>query len=219
MMLPKLQFACDHSDLAAALKDAKRVGDAVDILEAGTVLLLQEGRKAIQCLRAMFPEKCISADPKCADAGGVVAKNVSSAGADVMTVICAASLDTMKAAAAWVGEIQIELFGDWTFAQAEEWKKAGITQVIYHQSRDGAAAKKGWGASDLEKVKRLAAMGFRVSVTGGITVDSLALFEGIPVYAFIVGRAISGQQDPWQAALDFQTEIKRIWGKSLRDTE
>ena len=211
MAVPKLQLACDHTDLPSALADAGKVGNVVDILEAGTILLLQEGRKAIQCLRAMFPDKIIVADPKCADAGAVVAANCSSAGADFMTVICAASLPTMQAAAKEVKEVQIELFGDWTFEQAEAWLDAGISQVIYHQSRDALAAGGGWGEKDLEKICRLADMGFGVSVTGGLKPETLRLFEGVNVYAFIAGRAISGQPDPVKAASDFQKEIHRIW--------
>lgn len=77
MSIPKLQIACDHSDLAGALADIKKVGDVVDIIEAGTILLLQEGAQVLRCFRAMYPEKLIVADTKCADAGGTVAKTAS----------------------------------------------------------------------------------------------------------------------------------------------
>ena len=99
MSLPKLQIACDHSELSSALADVKHVGDVVDIIEAGTILLLQEGEKVLRYFRALYPDKKIVADTKCADAGGTVAKNCADAGADYMTVICAATIPTMKAAA------------------------------------------------------------------------------------------------------------------------
>lgn len=76
MSLPKLQIACDHNDLASALADIKAVGDVVDIIEAGTILLLQDGAEVVRCFRALYPDKLIVADPKCADAGGTVAKNL-----------------------------------------------------------------------------------------------------------------------------------------------
>ncbi len=44
-----------------------------------------------------------------------------------MTVICCASLATMEAAQTQVKQIQIELYGDWTFEQAEKWLKLGIS--------------------------------------------------------------------------------------------
>ena len=213
MTKPNLQIALDHSDLPSALKDVKNVGDIVDILEVGTILILQEGDEAIKCIRAMYPNKTIVADTKCADAGGTVAQNVAKAGADWMTAICAATIPTMKAAAKEVKDLQIELYGDWTYEQAKDWLDAGISQAIYHQSRDALLAGETWGQKDLDKVKKLIDMGFRVSVTGGLNVETLKLFSGLPVYTFITGRGITSADDPAQAARDFQEELTRIWGQ------
>lgn len=213
MTRPNLQIACDHSDLPSALADIKNVGDVVDIIEAGTILLLQTGDTTIKSFRALFPYKKIVADTKCADAGTTVARNCANAGADWMTVICAATIPTMKAAAKEISEVQVELYGDWTYEQAQQWLDAGISQAIYHQSRDALLAGETWGEKDLTKVKKLIDMGFRVSVTGGLNVDTLKLFEGIDVYTFITGRGITAAENPRQAALDFMAEIKRIWGE------
>lgn len=213
MRIPKLQIALDHNELEHALADAVNVGEIVDIVEVGTILCLQEGKKAISCMRSLFPEKIIVADTKCADAGGTVAKNVSDAGADFMTVICCATLATMKAAKKEVKELQVELYGDWTFEQAQQWREAGIKQAIYHQSRDALIAGETWGKKDLNKVKKLIEMGFDVSVTGGLTVDTLSLFKGIQVYTFIAGRGITAADEPEKAARAFKNEIHRIWGE------
>ena len=212
MSLPKLQIACDHNDLASALADIKAVGDVVDIIEAGTILLLQDGAEVVRCFRALYPDKLIVADPKCADAGGTVAKNLKEAGANFMTCICSATIPTMKAAAKEVDEVQVELYGDWTYDQAQAWLDAGIHQAIYHQSRDALLAGETWGEKDLTKVKKLVDMGFKVSVTGGLKVEILDLFKGVEVYTFIAGRGITQAEDPKQAAIDFQNKIKEIWG-------
>jgi len=212
MTLPKLQIALDHNDLEGALADVFNVGDVVDIIEVGTILCLQEGSKAISCIRSIYPDKIIVADTKCADAGGTVAKNVSDAGADFMTVICCATIPTMQAAQKEVKELQVELYGDWTYEQAQQWRDIGIKQAIYHQSRDALLSGETWGEKDLTKVKKLIDMGFDVSVTGGLNVDTLKLFEGINVYNFIAGRGISAAENPKQAAQEFKDEIKRIWG-------
>ena len=121
MAIPNLQVALDHNRIEDALKDALAVGNEVDIIEAGTILLLNEGDKAIKCLRSAFPDKVIIADTKCADAGTTVAKNVALAGADWMTVICCATIPTMEAANKEVKSLQVELYGDWTFEQAQQW--------------------------------------------------------------------------------------------------
>nr|WP_284249908.1 3-keto-L-gulonate-6-phosphate decarboxylase UlaD [Tetragenococcus halophilus] len=212
MTRPNLQIACDHKDLPSALADIKSIGEIVDILEVGTILLLQEGKQPVECFRALYPEKTIVADPKCADAGSTVAKNCKEAGANWMTCICSATIPTMKAAAKEIDEIQVELYGDWTYVQAQQWLDAGISQVIYHQSRDALLAGETWGEKDLKKVQKLVDMGFRVSITGGLNIDTLKLFEGVDVYTFITGRGITQTESPKQAALDFKNEIKRIWG-------
>lgn len=213
-MKPNLQVALDNNTLESALKDVKAVGDIVDIVEAGTILILQEGDKAVKSLKALFPNKTVIADTKCADAGKTVGANMANAGADWMTCICSATIPTMTAAKdSGLKEIQVELYGDWTFEHAQAWMDAGITQVIYHQSRDAKFAGLSWGEKDLDKVKKLVDMGFRVSVTGGLNVDNLKLFEGVNVYTFIAGRAITQAEDPAKAATDFQNEIKRIWGE------
>ncbi|MBC2167456.1 3-keto-L-gulonate-6-phosphate decarboxylase UlaD [Listeria booriae] len=212
MALPKLQIALDNGVLSEALASISQVGDEVDVIEAGTILCLAEGMEAVRCLRALYPEKTILADTKCADAGGTVAKNCADAGADWMTVICCATIPTMQAALKEVRDLQVELYGDWTFELAAEWKQAGLTQVVYHQSRDALLAGETWGEKDLAKIRRLVEMGFKVSVTGGLEVETLPLFAGIDVFTFIAGRGIRDAVDPRQAAREFKAEIARIWG-------
>lgn len=219
MGLPNLQVALDHSDLKGAVKAAVSVGDVVDIIEAGTVCLLQVGSELVEVLRNLYPEKIIVADTKCADAGGTVAKNNAQRGADWMTCICSATIPTMEAALKAIkaergdrGEIQVELYGDWTYEHAQQWLDAGINQAIYHQSRDALLAGETWGQKDLDKVRKLTEMGFKVSVTGGLDVNTLELFRGIDVYTFIAGRGITEAENPAKAAQEFKDKIKEIWG-------
>ncbi len=58
---------------------------------------------------------------------------------------------------------------------------AGIDNNLY-QSRDALFAGATWTESDLNKIRRLIDMGFKVSATGGLTKDTLKVFEGIPIY-------------------------------------
>ena len=211
MSKPNLQIALDSQTLEEALETIREVGDVVDILEVGTVLCLQEGMKPVKAVRALYPEKTILADTKCADAGSTVAKNCKDAGANRMTVICCATIPTMEAANKEIDALQVELYGDWTFEQAEQWKKIGIEQVVYHQSRDALLSGETWGEKDLNKIKKLVEMGFKVSVTGGLDVNTLELFKGIDVYTFIAGRGIAKAENPRQAAIDFKEKINQIF--------
>lgn len=211
MSKPLLQIALDNNTLSDAIRSISLVGNEVDVIEAGTILCLAEGMEAVRCLRALYPNKTILADTKCADAGGTVAKNCADAGADWMTVICSATIPTMKAALKEVKDLQVELYGDWTFEHARQWKEAGLSQVVYHQSRDALLAGETWGDKDLDKIKKLAEMGFKVSVTGGLEKETVKLFKGINVYTFIAGRGIRDAVDPAQAAREFKEEIAKYW--------
>lgn len=211
-MKPLLQVALDNNTLSDALKSANSLGEVVDVVEAGTILCLQEGMEAVRCLRALFPNKIILADTKCADAGGTVAKNCKVAGANWMTVICSATIPTMKAALKEIDDLQVELYGDWTYEHAKQWKEAGLSQVVYHQSRDALLAGETWGKKDLDKVQGLIDMGFKVSVTGGLELDTLKLFKGMDIYCFIAGRSLRDAENPKEEAKKWQEEIKRIWG-------
>ncbi len=216
MSRPLLQLALDYTELQPALRDAALLRDNVDIIEAGTLLCLTEGLEAVRQLRKLCPNKIIVADWKVADAGETLAELAFNAGANWMTVICAAPLATVKkahqVALAKGGEIQIELFGNWTFDDARAWHKAGIRQAIYHRGRDAQASGQTWGEQDLARMKVLSDIGLELSITGGITPQDLPLFRNIKVKAFIAGRALSGAAHPQQVAQDFHTQIRDIWG-------
>lgn len=216
MSRPLLQLALDHTSLAAAQRDVARLQDHVDIVEAGTILCLAEGLNAIKALRAQCPEKILVADWKVADAGETLAQQAFNAGANWMTIICAAPLATVEkghqVARACGGEIQMELFGNWTFDDACAWYHTGVRQAIYHRGRDAQASGQQWGDADLARMKTLSDIGLALSITGGITPADLPLFKQINVKAFIAGRALTDADRPQQVAAEFHAQIRDIWG-------
>jgi 3-dehydro-L-gulonate-6-phosphate decarboxylase len=149
MSRPLLQLALDHTSLQAAQRDVALLQDHVDIVEAGTILCLTEGLNAVTALRAQCPQKIIVADWKVADAGETLAQQAFGAGANWMTIICAAPLATVEkghaVAQACGGEIQMELFGNWTLDDARAWYRTGVHQAIYHRGRDAQASGQQWG--------------------------------------------------------------------------
>lgn len=217
MTKPLLQLALDHTSLPEALEAVKVLHPYIDIIESGTILCVSEGMKAVRELRALYPDHILVCDLKVADAGEMLATEAFNAGADWMTVICAAPLATMasaqKVAAARNCEIQIELFGYWTIEDAKEWVKLGITQAIYHRGRDAQASGQTWGQKDLDLMKQLSDVGIQLSVTGGITPEDLHLFRDISVKAFIAGRALAQAPNPAAAAKAFHQSINEIWGE------
>ena len=217
-MLPLLQVALDNVTLEDAIESVKQYGHIIDIVEVGTILHVAEGVHATKTLREMYPDKILLDDIKGADAGTVLADLCFGAGADTMTAICCADVNTMIAMLK-VGksygpdkDVQVELYGDWTFEQAQSWLDNGLTQVVYHRSRDAELAGKTWGQSDLTKIGKLCDMGFKVTITGGLHATDLDLFKAYPIHCVIAGRSIRGAASPEAAALEFKAAIKRIWG-------
>lgn len=216
-MKPKLQIALDNTSLSQALDSIRDIGEYIDVIEVGTILHVAEGLEPVRCLRALYPEKIILADIKGADAGSLLAKQCFNAGATWMTVICCAEIPTMtgmlNVAKDYQDEkdVQIELYGDWTWEHAKMWKDAGLSQVVYHRSRDAQAAGKSWGEDDLKKIGKLCEMGFKVTVTGGLTIEDIRLFKEYPIYCFIAGRSIRDANCPKDAAIAFKEEISKYW--------
>ncbi|MFG1173142.1 3-keto-L-gulonate-6-phosphate decarboxylase UlaD [Erwiniaceae bacterium CAU 1747] len=215
--VPQLQLALDHTRLDAALDAADRLHQHVDIVEAGTLLCLSAGIEAVRQLRQRLPEKTLVADFKVADAGSTLAELAFEAGASWMTVICAAPLATFASAhdvaQRYQGEIQIELFGNWTMDDARSWRALGLRQAIYHRGRDAQAQGQRWSQQDLDAMKALSDLGFGLSVTGGITPQELPQFREIDVRAFIVGRALTESANALATAAEFHQAINHIWGK------
>ncbi len=216
--LPLLQVALDNTTLQDAIDNIKLYGEYIDIVEVGTILHVAEGVKATKKLRELYPTKILLDDIKGADAGKTLAELCFGAGADTMTAICSADINTMIAMKE-VGlkyskdkDVQVELYGDWTYEHAQTWLDSGITQVVYHRSRDAELAGKTWGPVDFEKIGKLCEMGFKVTITGGLKPEDLILFKDYPIHAVIGGRGIRNASDPAEAAKAFKSEIARIWG-------
>ena len=217
MTRPRLQIALDKTDLPSALAPLQRAVSEIDIIECGTVLILAEGLRAVREIRALFPDKAILADIRIAEAGKLLSQMAFEAGASLVSVVAGATMTTVRqvcaVAAAHGGEVQVELSEEWyDAAQARLWREAGVQHVIVKRSRDReAAGDLSWGAGDVARVDELAAMGFTVTITGGVTPADLRTFAGHPVGIVIAGRSIVAAADPLAAAAEMQRTIATIW--------
>lgn len=217
MALPLLQIALDNLTVEDAIASARSASEYIDVIEVGTILLASEGKRAIKEIRKAFPDKIIVADGKIADAGKVFAKMFFENGADYTTAICASENATMKELVSYSKEfgankeVQVEMTTNFTWEQVDSWKESGVPQVVWHRARDAQATGVKWGQKDIDTVKRLSEMGFKVTVTGGVEVADIKLFKDIPIFIFIAGRSIRDAKDPKAAAKEFKDEFKKYW--------
>ncbi|PSW58666.1 3-keto-L-gulonate-6-phosphate decarboxylase UlaD [Photobacterium leiognathi] len=214
MNKPMIQIALDQTCLDDAMAVAEKVQSYVDVIEVGTILAFAKGMNAVKTLRAQYPDHILVCDMKTTDGGAILSKMAFEAGADWITVSAAAHIATIevckKVADEFNGEIQIEIYGNWTMDDAKRWVELGITQAIYHRSRDAELAGIGWTDNDIEKMRQLSEIGLELSITGGIVPEELYLFEGIKAKTFIAGRALVGEQGQ-QTATALREQINRYW--------
>lgn len=215
-MRPRLQVAVDSPDLAAAFGPLNRVADVVDVIEAGTILVIAEGLRCVREIRALYPGKTILTDVRIAEAGALISRQCFEAGATWVSCVAGASLTTIGQVVAvadeFGGQVQVELGETYSAELARAWRDLGVRHVIVKRSRDKeAAGTLAWKPDDLARIHELHAMGFVVTVTGGISAAELDTFRGAPVGVVIAGRAIMGSPDPRAAAQEFRRAIERVW--------
>lgn len=214
---PRLQIALDKADLPSALGPLQKAAPAVDIIECGTILVLGEGMRAVREIRALFPDKPILADVRIAEAGSIIARMAFEAGASLVSVVAGASMTTVKQVVAvaeeFGGQVQVELADEWYDPdKAQQWRDIGVQHVIVKRSRDReAAGDLSWKLSDVARVDELAAMGFTVTVTGGMSAQDLPTFAGHPVGIIIAGRSVVSADSPLEAAQELQAAIAEVW--------
>ncbi len=212
---PLLQLALDYFDFAPALAMAQIVHKEVDIIEIGTPLTKAAGMLAVKTIREMCPDNLILADIKSPDVGGGEAKMAFDAGADWMTVLGAAPLDTVKLALAEANsrpgkEMFIELTGIRDIIdRAKEWRGIGVERMVYHRGWDEGNLSRSWDPQDKDTIRELIRMGFKVSVAGGLGLDMIPFFKGLDISVFIIGRAIRETPDPAATARKFREAINR----------
>jgi 3-dehydro-L-gulonate-6-phosphate decarboxylase len=214
MTKPLLQMALDATDIDTALTSVAGVADIVDVIEIGTILAFAHGVESVAIFRKKYPNHIIVCDMKITDASVILTRLALQAGANWVTVSAAAHIETIRAAKKVTdelgGEIQIELYGHWTLKDAQQWIDMGISQAIYHRSRDAELAGVNWTDDDLDKMHSLSDIGIELNITGGIVPEDLHLFKNLKVKSFIAGRALASSQGK-QIAQSFHSEIAKHW--------
>jgi 3-dehydro-L-gulonate-6-phosphate decarboxylase len=213
---PQLQLALDYISLPKAIVMAALVAPEVDIIEIGTPLCKVAGLEAIRSIREICPDKLILADFKAPDVGGLEATMAFDAGADMMTVIGGATLATVEqaltVARARGKEMLMELTGVRDILErAVEWRAIGVERIVYHREWDAQSAGRMWTEADKETIYKLIDMGFKLTVTGGLTLELLPFFADLPVSVLICGRGIREAADPRAAAHEMREAIANLW--------
>jgi 3-dehydro-L-gulonate-6-phosphate decarboxylase len=214
--VPLLQVALDYTSLPQALVMAALVAPEVDIIEIGTPLCKAAGLEAIRAMREICPDKLILADFKTPDVGGLEAAMAFDAGADMITVIGGAAIATVEQAYSATRQYGKEMLMELTgvrdiLARAAEWRRIGVDRIVYHREWDAQSAGREWAEEDKITIRQLIDMGYKVTVTGGITLDLLPFFADLPASVLICGRGIRENADPRGAARQMRLAMNELW--------
>lgn len=206
----KLQTAIDRVPLEEAVALAKSLNGKTDILEMGTSLVKDYGNLAIEQIRAVLPNTELLVDLKTIDEGAYEFRQGYRYGGDILTVMGAASYDTLKACYEVAQEQQKTMMID--LLEIRDEKVAQLTdfdQAIFalHHSIDrkdklDAVASVQAFHQQFPTIKRLA-------IAGGIDLEQAkGLAEQGLTEIVIVGSKITKAAEPLQAVQQFMEGIQ-----------
>jgi len=136
-----------------------------------------------------------------------------------MTVIGGAALSTVEQALAVARKRGKEMLMELTgvrdiLSRATEWRRIGVDRIVYHREWDAQSAGREWTEADKTIIRQLIDMGYKVTVTGGMTIDLLPFFADLPVSVLICGRGIREASDPRAAARQMRLALANLWSSS-----
>jgi 3-hexulose-6-phosphate synthase len=221
---PRLQVALDFETLDAALFMAKEVAPFIDILEAGTPLIISEGMRAVRALKEAHPDKLVCADLKTADAGYLEVRMAAKAKADIVTVLAGAYNVTIREALHAAEDFNVEIMADLIMSRSPVIRLAGLIDLKYqetglhyacvHSGLDRQTSRR-TPLLELESVARLREHP-RLAVAGGIRVTDIPKLLDFPLDIIIVGGGITKAKNPKNAAKDIR---KAIYKYSKEDSQ
>ena len=212
--IPRLQLALDFERLDDALAMAKEVAPFIDILEAGTPLIISEGMRAIEALKNAHPDKLVCADLKTADAGYLEVKIAAEAKADIVTILADSYDVTIIEALRAAHDFHVEIMADLIVSRSPTIRLAGLIDLKYkdtklhyalvHSGLDQISRRA--PLLELEMIARLREHP-KLAIAGGIRVTDIPKLLAFPLDIIIVGGGITRAKNPKLSAEKIRNAI------------
>jgi 3-hexulose-6-phosphate synthase len=210
----KLQLALDTPDLTHELALAGKVAAYVDLIEAGTPLLIREGIRVVRELRRRHRGRPIVADIKVIDAGEPIAELAFAAGATVVTVLGNASDElierVVRSAQRYDGQVMADSLTVPNITErARRLRELGVNSLCVNRR----GFKQAKGVNREERISQIAALIEKIELpvflAGGIDAAELTLLRELPLAGVIVGAAIAEAASPVEAAKKMRAILDR----------
>lgn len=198
--MPLIQLALDTPRLGDALNVLAKVNDQVDIVEAGTVLCLGAGLTSIASLREVAGSKPIVADIRIGRAGRLFTDLAIAFGADLVTVLGEASLQTLEdaisAARSKGKKIEIELPHGMAAEQVLSLTELGAAGMIVHHKPGSDFRPDSWISATLDLLSQQQGP-YSISLAGGLDADNIsALDPNWKIDVLVVGSEVTKSENP-----------------------
>lgn len=207
----RLQAAIDRVPLEDAVALAKKLDGKTDILEMGTSLVKDYGNLAIEQLRAALTQTELLVDSKTIDEGAYEFNQAFRYGGDLVTVMGAASKDTLTAcyevAQKFNKTMMIDLLevSDEKIQQIKDFPEAiyALHHSVDRKDHFDATASVAEFHKKFPEIKRFA-------IAGGIDLKQAQLLaeQGI-IEVIIVGSKITKAEDPLSAVNEFMGAVHK----------
>lgn len=205
----RLQTAIDRVSMEDAVHLAEQLNGKTDILEMGTSLVKDYGNLAIEKLREALSETSLLVDSKTIDEGAYEFTQAFRHGADIVTAMGAASVETLRACYEVAEQEKKTMMIDLLEVEEDKIEKIkDFPNAIYavHHSIDrkdqfDATASVATFRKRFPEIKRLA-------IAGGIDLQQAkSLTEQGIIEIVIVGSKIAKAKDPLQAVNEFMGAV------------
>ena len=206
----KLQIKYNFSDFSHALTIAEQTAHCADILEVGSLLIFQEGVKAISIFKNKFPDKEIYADAKIAEKGEHAVTIFAQAGAKYISVLAGAPYSIIKKAATTAAEYNARIVLDFVNATsigqaAIDAKTLGASALFLHR-RSPASTNLADLENDWQQIRDNCNL--PIFIEGKINQEILKQLVTLKPEVVVVGSAITEASNPAQEAKNFKTLLE-----------
>lgn len=223
-MKPVVQISLDLTNIDEALETAAMALRAgVDWLEAGTPLLLAEGLRGVEKLRAAFPGVPIVADLKTMDGGYLETEMMAKAGATHVVVMARAHEETIKVVVQAGIDFNVKVMGDNLGCSdmvegAKRLETLGCDYIIHHigyDERRGIAARGLPMPSPLDRLKEVVtAVNIPVQAVGGLSLEQAIRCPEYGAPMVVLGAPLTIDADAFKTADgDLESSLKLICDK------
>lgn len=199
----KLQLALDIPDLGLGLEIAGKAAMHVDVIEAGTPLLIREGIRAVRELRRRFRGRPIVADIKVIDAGEPIAELAFAAGANIVTVLGCASNEVIErvvhSAKRYEGMVMADSLSVINIPErARELRELGVNSLCLNRRGLKRVRNREDRIRMIEEM--ISTIELPVYLAGDIDETELLSLRHLQLAGVIVGAAITNDASPNEAA-------------------